>query len=199
MERDSEKFEQYFQHLSQISKLGLLYKRVWAAPVIYLCARRFGPRVMEVGFGFASGLIGAFPRRVHGLEINPLAVAYGEKKGLQVKAISADGSFPEADGAHDVCVLDNVLEHIELPAQTLDECHRITGPQGGLIIIVPGERGYAMDDDHKKSYGAAELQALDPRWELRSLFSLPLGFVSPAMSRRFKPYCLVATYAKRRA
>jgi len=199
MQRDSEKFEHYFHHLSQISTLGLLYKRFWAAPVLFLCARRFGPRVMEVGFGFASGLLGAFPRRVRGLEINPLAVAYCEKKGLQVKAISADGSFPEVDGAHDVCVLDNVLEHIESPAQTLDECHRITGPQGGLIIIVPGERGYAMDDDHKKFYGAAELRVLDPRWELRSLFSLPLGWISPALSRRLKQYCLVAVYAKRRA
>lgn len=199
MEREIEKFESYFSHLSQISWLGLLYKRLFVAPIIYLRARRFGPRVMEVGFGSASGLIGAFPRRVHGLEINPLAVAYCRAKGLQVQAIAEDGSFPEADGAYDVCVMDNVLEHIEAPTQTLDECHRITGPRGGLVIIVPGERGYAMDDDHKKFYGVAELQALDPRWELRGMFSLPLGFVSPALSSRLKQYCLVAVYAKRAA
>lgn len=197
MQQDTEKFERYFRHLSQITLFGLLYKRLFVSPLIYLCARRFGSRVMEVGFGFASGLIGAFPRSVCGLEINPLAVTYCRARGLRVKQISEDGSFPEADGACDVCVLDNVLEHIEAPTRTLDECHRITGPRGGLIIIVPGERGYSLDDDHKIFYGAAELQSLDSRWELRNLFSLPIGFVSPLLSRRLRQYCLVAVYAKR--
>jgi SAM-dependent methyltransferase len=197
MPQSPDKFEQYFGHLSQISRLGLLYKRLFVAPLIYLCARRFGPRVMEVGFGFAAGLIGAFPRRVSGLEINPLAVSYGKSRGLSVKAIAQDGGFPEADGAFDVCVLDNVLEHIEFPAKTLDECHRITSVSGGLIIIVPGERGYTSDDDHKKFYGVDELQALDARWELRQLFSMPAGFISASLSRRIRQYCLVAVYAKR--
>ncbi|MCX7217265.1 MAG: class I SAM-dependent methyltransferase [Burkholderiales bacterium] len=199
MQHDAEKFERYFSHLRQISRVGLLYKRLFAAPVLYWYARRFGPRVMEVGFGFAAGLIGAFPRRVWGLEINPLAVDYCSARGLRVKAIAEDGTFPEVDGAFDVCLLDNVLEHIEAPFRTLDECHRITRPRGGLIIIVPGERGYASDDDHKKFYGVAELQALDPRWELQKLFSLPVGFISPALSRRLKQYCLVGVYAKRAA
>lgn len=198
MPQNPDKFEQYFGHLSQISLVGLLYKRLFVAPLIYLCARRFGPRVMEVGFGFAASLIGAFPRRVSGLEINPLAVSYGKSRGLSVKAIAQDGGFPEADGAFDVCVLDNVLEHIEVPAKTLDECHRITGPSGGLIIIVPGERGYASDDDHKKFYDVAELKSLDARWELRQLFSMPVGFISASLSRRIRQYCLVAVYAKRK-
>jgi len=197
MPQNRDKFEQYFGHLSQISLVGLLYKRFFVAPLIYLCARRFGPRVMEVGSGFAAGLIGAFPSRVTGLEINPLAVSYGKSRGLRVKAIAQDGGFPEADGAFDVCVLDNVLEHIEAPAKTLDECHRITGPSGGLIIIVPGERGYASDDDHKKFYDVAGLSSLDARWELRQLFSMPTGFISALLSRRIRQYCLVAVYAKR--
>jgi SAM-dependent methyltransferase len=197
MPPNPDKFEQYFGHLSQVSLLGLLYKRLFVAPLIYLCARRFGSRVMEVGFGFSAGLIGAFPRWVSGLEINPLAVSYGKSRGLSVKAIAQDGCFPEPDGAFDVCVLDNVLEHIEAPVKTLAECHRITSPSGGLIIIVPGERGYASDDDHKKFYDVAELKSLDARWELRQLFSLPAGFISASLSRRIKQYCLVAIYAKR--
>ena len=196
---DNDKFERYFRHLRQISLLGLLYKRIFIAPLIYFFARRFGSHIMEVGFGFASGLIGAFPKHVSGLEINPLAVSYCKSLGMRVNQISEDGSFPETDGVCDVCVLDNVLEHIEEPARTLDECYRITRPNGGLIIIVPGERGYSSDDDHKIFYGAAELQALDSRWELRNLFSLPIGFVSLALSRRIKQYCLVAVYVKRAA
>lgn len=199
MEREVEKFESYFRHLSRISLRGRIYKRLFAAPIIYLWARRFGERVMEVGFGSGSSVLGAFPKRVSGLEINPVAVAYCRSLGLQVQAIADDGSFPEADGAYDVCVMDNVLEHIAEPQKTLDECHRITGAKGGLVIIVPGERGYAIDDDHKKFYGVDELKTLDPRYELKSLFSLPFGFVRPALSKHMKQYCLVAVYAKRAA
>ena len=199
MEKEVEKFESYFRHLSRISMTGRIYKRLFAAPIIYLCARRFGLRIMEVGFGSGSSVLGTFPKHVSGLEINPVAVAFCRSLGMNVQAIANDGSFPEADGAYDVCVMDNVLEHIAEPQKTLDECHRITGPEGGLVIIVPGERGYAIDDDHKKFYAAQDLQTLDPRYELRSLFSLPFGFVNQAMSQHLKQYCLVAVYAKRAA
>lgn len=199
MEQEIEKFEGYFRHLSRISLRGRIYKRLFAAPIIYFCARGFGRRVMEVGFGSGSSVLGAFPKRVSGLEINPVAVAYCRSQGMQVQAIAQDGSFPEADGSYDVCVMDNVLEHIAAPQKTLDECYRITGPKGGLVVVVPGQRGYAIDDDHKKFYDGQGLRDLDPRYELRSLFSLPFGFVSLAMSEHLKQYCLVAVYAKRAA
>lgn len=197
MEQEIEKFEGYFRHLSRISLRGRIYKRLFAAPIIYLCARKFGRRIMEVGFGSGSSLLGTFPKRVRGLEINPVAVAFCRSLGMQVQVIAEDGSFPEADASYDVCVLDNVLEHIGEPQKTLDECHRITGAEGGLVIIVPGLRGYAIDDDHKMFYDAQGLQGLDPRYELRSLFSLPFGFVSQTLSQHLKQYCLVAVYAKR--
>lgn len=197
MEQQIEKFESYFRHLSKISVRGRLYKRLFASQIIYVCARRFGRRIVEVGFGTGSGVIGAFPKSVSGLEINQLAVAHCRAMGMRVQVIGDDGAYPEADASFDACVLDNVLEHIQEPQTTLDECHRITGPDGGLVIIVPGQRGYELDGDHKKFYGADELRGLDPRWEMRSLFSLPFGAVNEAMSRSLKQYCLVAVYTKR--
>lgn len=197
MEQEIEKFEHYFRHLTQISVLGRIYKRLFASRIIFARARRFGPRVIEIGFGTGSGVIGAFPRQVSGLEINPVAVAYCRAQGMQVQAIGNDGTFPEANATYDVCVLDNVLEHIAQPQTTLAECHRITGPGGGLVIVVPGARGYAIDIDHKIFYDADDLRTLDPRWQLKSLFSLPFGPVNEVISRRMKQYCLVAVYAKR--
>ena len=150
-----------------------------------------------MGFGTGSGVIGAFPKRVSGLEINQIAVAHCRAMGMQVRAIRDDGSYPEADASFDVCVLDNVLEHIHEPQTTLDECHRITDKAGGLVVIVPGHRGYALDNDHQKFYSADDLKRLDPRWDMRGLFSLPFGPVNETMSRNLKQYCLVAVYAKR--
>ena len=164
--------------------------------MLYLCARRFGHRFVEVGSGTGSGVLGAFPKRVLGLEINPIAVEYCNAAGLNVQLIKDDGIFPVADGAYDACILDNVLEHIEHPRKTLDECYRITRENGGLIIVVPGMRGYESDADHKKFYVAEDLRILDGRWLLLSLFSIPFGIASEKISKSVKLYCLVAVYKK---
>lgn len=190
------KFEDYFAHLNRISTLGRIYKRFVSSPVLFRCARRFGPHVVEIGSGTGSGVLGTYPGRVDGLEINPLAVEYCRSRGLNARLIKVGEAFPVADGAYDACVLDNVLEHIEDPRQTLDECYRITGKSGGLIIAVPGLCGYASDPDHKKHYDADALRRLDPRWELHSLFSTPFGFRCDRLSRSVRQYCLVATYRK---
>ncbi|HEY4696963.1 MAG TPA: methyltransferase domain-containing protein [Gallionella sp.] len=190
------KFEDYFAHLQKITLTGRIYKRFFSSPVLYLCARRFGDRIIEIGSGTGSGVLGAFPKRVRGLEINPRAVEYCKAAGLNVQLIGADGTFPVADGACDACILDNVLEHIEDPRLTLDECYRITKENGGLVIAVPGLRGFESDPDHKKFYDVEALRSLDERWKLQSLFSIPFLFGSERLSKTVKQYCLVATYRK---
>ncbi len=189
-------FEQYMAHLRQISRLGRLYKRLVTSPVLYRAARRFGPRVVEVGSGTGSGCLGSYPGQVRGLEINPLAVDYCRAQGWDAQLIPADGGYPLPDADCDACILDNVLEHIADPRHTLDECHRITSAQGGLVIAVPGLAGYASDDDHKRFYGEAELRQLDPRWRLTRLLATPSGLQSALLSRRMRQYCLVAVYRK---
>jgi SAM-dependent methyltransferase len=196
MEQNPSKFEDYFAHLKKISFAGRIYKKFLSSPVLYLCARRFGDRIIEIGSGTGSGVLGAFPKRVRGLEINPHAVEYCKAAGLNVQLIGADGIFPVADGACDACILDNVLEHIEDPHRTLDECYRITKENGGLVIAVPGVRGFVSDPDHKKFYDAEALRSLDERWKLQSLISIPFLFSSERLSKSVKQYCLVATYRK---
>lgn len=190
------KFEDYFSHLQKITFVGRMYKRFFSSPILFLCARRFGRRVAEIGSGTGNGILGAFPKSVHGLEINPIAVDYCKAAGLDVDLINADGTFPVADGAFDACVLDNVLEHIEEPKGTLDECYRITKKNGGLIVVVPGLHGFKSDTDHKMFYGIDELSRFDDRWQLLSLFSIPFIFKSAKLSSSVKQYCLVATYRK---
>lgn len=196
MSSSTSDFEDYTFHLKQISLLGRIYKKAFLSPVIYWNARRYGPRVIEVGCGTGSGVLGAYSRRVSGLDINPHSIAFCQAAGLDAKLIEADGTFPVADGVFDACILDNVLEHIENPIATLDECFRITSERGGLVIAVPGTRGYASDTDHKRFYGPAELLQLDTRWQLTRLFSAPFFLTSDVLSRAVKQYCLVAVYQK---
>jgi SAM-dependent methyltransferase len=196
MRHSAKEFEDYFSRLQKISFAGRAYKRLFLSPVLYLCARRFGNRTIEIGSGTGSGVLGTFPKRVQGLEINPVAVEYCRAAGLNVHLIGDDGAFPVADGAFDACVLDNVLEHIDDPRRTLDECYRITSEDGGLIVAVPGVRGHESDSDHKKFYDEKALRALDDRWSLQSLFSTPFFFVLETLSRSVRQYCLVAIYKK---
>jgi SAM-dependent methyltransferase len=193
---DANKFDDYFSHLQRISLLGYLYKRFYSSLILFLISLRFGRNIVEVGSGTGSGILGAFPKYVQGLEINPVAVEFCKVKGLNAQIINADGTFPIFDSTFDACVLDNVLEHIEEPQQTLDECYRITKKDGGLIIVVPGMRGFESDSDHKKFYDADELRSLDSRWQLLNLFSMPFIFKSEKLSNGVKQYCLVASYRK---
>lgn len=193
---DSNQFDDYFSHLRKISFLGRVYKRFFSSPILFIIARRFGRHIVEVGSGTGSGMLGAFPKHVQGLEINPGAVVFCKSKGLNVQLINVDGTFPLVDNTFDVCVLDNVLEHIEHPQQTLNECYRITKQDGGLVIAVPGIRGFKSDSDHKKFYGIDELKKLDSRWQLLYLFSIPFVFKSEKLSSGAKQYCLVAIYRK---
>lgn len=189
-------FEAYFRYLKSISFIGRIYKRYFSSPFLFFFARRYGPRIIEVGSGVGSGVLGTFPASVVGLEINPFAVEYSRKIGLRASLINGDGSFPVKDGAFDACILDNVLEHIERPRRVIDECSRITGRGGGLVVCVPGIRGFDWDSDHKDFYDDARLRQLDDRWSLTKLFSLPFLVRSETLSKSMKQYCVVAVYRK---
>ena len=193
---DSSKFKDYFAHLSEISWKGKLYKNFVSSPVLFLCARKYGRCIVEIGSGTGSGLLGRFPKHVRGLEINPMSVDFCRSIGLPAELIRENEAFPIVTGSVDCCVLDNVLEHIIDFKETLDECHRITQAGGGLIIAVPGIRGFESDHDHKIFYDAQALKSLDERWIMQSIFSLPFYFQSKILSRSVKQYCLVATYQK---
>jgi len=196
MPASQKNFDEYYSHLAQISTMGRVYKKYWMSRILYWNARKLGERIVEVGCGTGSGILGAYPKRVAGLDINPRSMEYCQSIGLNAQVIADDGMFPLPDQAFDVCVLDNVMEHIEEPQTTLDECHRITSAQGGLVIAVPGKRGYDSDPDHKRFYTQADLRQLDARWQLKSLFATPFGFTSETLSNSVRQYCLVATYRK---
>lgn len=196
MSTSSGSFEDYYSHLTKISRLGRIYKKYCVSPLLYWNARQFGAKIVEIGCGTGSGVLGAYSRRVSGLDINPHSVDYCRAMGLDAQLIADDGAFPVLDGAFDVCILDNVMEHIEEPQPTLDECYRITSDQGGLVIAVPGKRGYASDADHKRFYSHADLRQLDARWKLQRLFSVPFLLTSDMLSASVRQYCVVATYRK---
>lgn len=193
---DKDQEYEYFCRLRSILLPGLINKRWISSVLINLVSKKFGTRILEVGCGTGSGILGAYPERVVGIDVNRYAVDFCCQKGFNAHHIVAGESYPFSNAAFDVCVLDNVLEHIEDPGQTVDECLRVTTESGGVIVVVPGEKGYAADPDHKKYYEAEHLARLDPRLQLIKLFSLPFIFKSSTISSIFASYCLAAVYRK---
>ena len=191
------KHVEYFKHLEKISILGKIYKKYFISPILFLCAKRFGTRMLEVGSGLGSGILGKYPKNVIGVDINPLLVEHCNSNGLTTKLIGEDGGFPFKQAEFDACIIDNVLEHLDNPRQTLDECFRVTVPNGGLVIVVPGIYGFATDPDHKVYYDNKKLIEIDQRWESVGVFSLPFFFLCNALSKRTKHYYLVSVHKKK--
>ena len=50
--------------------------------------------------------------------------------------------WPVDDGSVGMCLVDNVLEHVEDPDQFFRECRRVLAPGGTLCIRTPNTRGY---------------------------------------------------------
>jgi 2-polyprenyl-3-methyl-5-hydroxy-6-metoxy-1,4-benzoquinol methylase len=116
---------------------------------------------------------------------------------LHVHLVDDNEKYAAQDGEFDICVLDNVLEHIAEPAFVLQECTRITHKNAGLIIAVPGEKGFRPDVDHKKHYEEAELKKLKPRLATDKNIFTPFVVKSRLLSTLTSQYCLVAVYKKR--
>ena len=94
-----------------------------------------------------------------GVDINSDCVEFCQKHGLDVVKMEND-RLPFEDTSFDTIVLDNVLEHIMDPLPLLHECSRVLTRHGRLIILVPGQKGFKRDADHKKFYDHNSLRGL---------------------------------------
>ena len=197
MEKKLDNFYTYYAQLSQISLRGKLYKRYFMAPLLYRNAKKFGKVIVEIGSGIGSGLLGAYPKKIVGLEINPYAVKHCQDQGLTVELIDVNQPYPIDNDSVEVCVLDNVIEHISDANPSINEFLRITRKNGGLIVAVPGVKGYASDDDHKVFYDESTLRNLHPEWSMLYCFSTPFIIKSNWLSKYIRQYCLVAVYRKK--
>lgn len=180
----------YFEYLRNRSHLGLLYRLLLLYPRL---VRHVLGRVLDVGCGIGDFL--AFRPGTVGVDVNPHAVEWCRRRGLDCRLMEAD-CLPFPDGDFDAVVLDNVLEHLAAPEPLLDEISRVLVPGGRLLVGVPGERGYGCDPDHKVFYGEDDLR----RVVGAAGFSCLGVFHTPMKSRwldsRLPQYCLYGIFER---
>lgn len=159
-------------------------------------------RVLDIGCGRGVLLTPLADRgfQVFGVEINDSATQGSDSRAeIRIASRLGDAQFP-AD-FFDEIIIWHVLEHVEDPSHTIEECRRILRPGGRLIVAVPnfsslqarwsGPAWFHLDAPrHLFHFPLAGLQRLvrDRGFEIRSThhFSLrqnPFGWIQSALNR----------------
>jgi len=109
------------------------------------------------GFGFAVPLLRPYlpdARRVVGLMPSQQGVMPWPPGMANVAVLCEESCWPLATGAVDKLVVMHALETSETPAQLLEECHRVLGPGGRGLFIVPNRAGlWARSDQTPFGFG----------------------------------------------
>ena len=96
------------------------------------------------GFGFGVPLLRPFltdARRVIGLMPAPQGVMPWPAGMENVSVLCEEMSWPLATGMVDRLVLMHGLETSENPSAVLEEAHRVLGPGGRVVFVVPNRSG----------------------------------------------------------
>lgn len=147
---------------------------------------------MVVGFGFAVPLLRPFlpeARRVIGLMPAAQGVMAWPPSMANVSVLTEETAWPIATGAVDKLVVMHGLETSENPKALLEECHRVLGPGGKALFIVPNRAGLWARSDQTpfgfgRPYSLGQLEA-----QLRASGFMPDGhsvtLFRPPSHRRF--------------
>ena len=170
--------QEYLNYLRNISWKGKVYRNYILYPLIERWSKG---EVLDLGCG-----IGNFLKRNNkfvGVDVNQDCVNYCQSLGLNAIKMNID-VLPFENYSLDTVVLDNVLEHIEEPANLINEIIRVLRTEGRLIILVPGEKGYEKDNDHKVFYNRPALSKLAQvhNFSIEKLSSVPIPFTSKLLS-----------------
>jgi SAM-dependent methyltransferase len=111
----------------------------WALETVALAGDH--PRVLDLGCGDGriAGALAAAGARVVGVDPSPRALerARAAHPGLTFEPPAGDGSLPFADGAFEVVICINVLEHVADTQRLMSEARRVLRPDGWLAAAVP--------------------------------------------------------------
>jgi SAM-dependent methyltransferase len=152
---------------------GLAEENYWFRrhEVVYerLAGRCADRDVLEAGCGegYGADLIAGVARRVIGLDYDESAVAHVRARYPRVEMLHGNlAELPLPDGAVDVVVNFQVIEHLWDQGQFVAECYRVLRPGGVLLMSTPNRITFSPGRDtpinpfHTRELNAAEMTEL---------------------------------------
>ncbi|KQI69082.1 ATP synthase [Loktanella sp. 3ANDIMAR09] len=137
------------------SALGRAAQRVIRDELVRIWPEAKGQTV--AGYGFAVPLLRPYlpdARRVIGLMPGPQGVMPWPAGEKNVSVLCDDAHWPLPTGMVDKLVVMHGLETSDHPAGVLSECHRVLGPGGSAVFIVPNRAGmWARSDRTPFGFG----------------------------------------------
>jgi SAM-dependent methyltransferase len=174
-------FYKYHQYLKTKSIVGSFYRNYF----IYRKLKRYiHGHLLDYGCGLGDML--SSYRKSIGIDINPLNINFCNQKGFKAYLID-DFQFDKYK--FDTIILDNVIEHIEDPEQTVKNIYKVSAKNTILIVGVPGIKGYKFDDDHKVFYNDANLIPLFEKINYMFINSFSTPWNSKFLDLYSKRYC----------
>lgn len=174
----------YYKYLRTRSKIGGLYRKYYLYPRLQKYMHK---KVLDVGCGVGDYL--RFNKNADGVDINIHNINY--LRSINLNAILMEENvLPFKSESYPSILMDNVLEHINEPNKILEEIYRILSPNGTLIIGVPGEKGYSLDDDHKVFYDEKKLINLLTKYKFHFKKTIITPIRLKLLSRYLRQYCI---------
>lgn len=144
-----------------------------------------------VGYGFAVPLLRPYlaeARRVIGLMPAPQGVMPWPAGEANVSTLCEEGQWPIATGFADRLVVMHGLETSDNPSAVLEECHRVLGPGGRAMFIVPNRTGLWSRRDitpfgHGRPYSMSQLEGELKRHGFTPERSMAALFAPPSQGR----------------
>jgi SAM-dependent methyltransferase len=123
-----------------------------------------GRRVLDVacGEGYGSALMAAAgARSVVGVDLDEVTVEHARTRH-GIEAVAGDvRSLPFDDGAFDLVVSFETIEHVEEPERALDELARVLAPDGLVVVSTPNSRQSLVENEfHVREFDHAEFMKL---------------------------------------
>jgi len=159
---------------------GQVHDDLWNEHIArYAFARRYasGKRVLDAGCGAGYGTahLAQSAGRVTGIDVADEAISFAALSYPLANAAYLRGSclhLPFANGAFDLVVAFEVIEHVGDYRKFLDECARVLDPRGILVVSSPNKRYYAESREQTgpNPYHEHEFEADEFHGELSRVF-----------------------------
>lgn len=189
----------YSNYLQTRRWTGFIYRFLFIYPFFL---KYLGKENIDYGCGVGDFLVFSklFKKKIIGLDINLFNVEICKNKGCKALLISSKKNILSLKKQFfDCIIIDNVIEHIELPNSVIHELYYGLKAGGYLVIGIPvGAAGYNADPDHKTYYDEilidSMIQSQGFKFNKKDFFWRP--FKNKWLRKYLRQYCYFVIYQK---